>query len=129
MNDSIDAQEFTAIAQLGRSYMQCGREAQAQTIFSGLTALRPTHPYPWHALGELARRRGDMERAVGCLRHAQSLDQASAPIAVSLAEALILANRASEAVSILQGVATRGDAHAARARQLLRRIHDRTAGR
>lgn len=115
--------ELWSLAQLGWTYLERGRLEEAQKLFAGLTVLAPKMGYPWQALGLIARRRGDLSRAIGCFKHAQQLEPTNTEVRLGLGEVLLLAGEHAEARGALAYVIAHGeDATAiARARTLMSR--------
>ena len=105
--------------------MERGRLERARAVFTGLTVLAPRRPWAWRALGVIARRRGQLERAVGCLRHALELDGAELACRLELAEALLAAGDVpaarAELAHVIQGGRGAPGGLVARARALMAR--------
>jgi tetratricopeptide (TPR) repeat protein len=115
--------ELWSLAHLGWTYLERGRLDEAQKIFAGLTVLAPKMGYPWQALGLIARRRGDLGRAIGCFKHAQQLEPTNTEVRLGLGEVLLLAGEHAEARGALAYVIAHGEDSSAiaRARALMSR--------
>ncbi len=124
---SLDQTEIWSLANLGHRFLERGRLNEAQKIFAGLTTLAPDMSYPWHALGLIAKDRGNLDRAIGCFKRAQQLDPQDLDVIFNLASAQILAGQRAEArgalAQVINQARSRGDsASVARARSLMSRI-------
>ncbi len=81
-------EEIWSLCKLGYRLASHGRDGDAADLFRGLVALDERLAYPWHALGVLARRRGDLERAVDCFHRRLDLEPHASTSRLSLAETL-----------------------------------------
>lgn len=103
---TLTADELQSLAHLGWTHLERERLDDAQKIFAGLTVLAPQLSYAWHALGIIAKKRGDMERAIGCLKHAHGLASEDTEVLLSLGEAHKLAGQDAQARGALARVIT-----------------------
>jgi Flp pilus assembly protein TadD len=83
---NMSADALWSIKHLGHALLERERFDDAEAVFTGLTALSADDPYPWLALGQIARGRGDMTRAQQLIEHATRLAPTDAAAACALAE-------------------------------------------
>ena len=115
--------ETYAVCKLGYQLYTRDRLDEAAEIFDGLVALDDTLGYPWHALGLIARRRGDAPRAIDCFQRRLELDPRAADSRVALAETLFEHGYRTDAAELLRHFRRADDESAAarRGRVLLDR--------
>lgn len=94
--------EIWSLCKLGHQLYSRERYDDAERIFSGLVALDETLGYPWHALGMIARNRGDARRAADCFQRRLDLEPGADDSRVALAETLHGAGRVREAADLLR---------------------------
>lgn len=104
----LNESEYWSVASLGRLLLEQDRKEEARAIFEGLTVTNPRHPYPWHALGIIARQSSRHEAAVDCFAHAVKLG-GDANVTLDLAESLIALKRHKEVFPVLQGLLSHPD--------------------
>ena len=63
--EGVSAKTLYEIAEIGYFYLEQGRVDVAKTIFTGLNVLDPLDSYFSTALGAIAQRQGDLEKAEG----------------------------------------------------------------
>ena len=99
---SLSALESWTISQIGYLYFCHERLAEAEALFQGLATVRPTEPYPWHALGLIARRKGQLPLATQYFQHVLKLDAGHGDARLALGESLLEQGLTAEARPILQ---------------------------
>lgn len=97
----LNESEYWSVATLGHLLLEQGRFDEARAVFEGLTVTNPHHPYPWQALGIIARHASRLEAAVDCFAHAIKLG-GDATVQLELAESLIALRRFKEVSAVLQ---------------------------
>ncbi len=116
--------EIWSLCQLGYKLYRHNRNEDAARIFRGLVSLDTNLPYPWHALGVLARRRDDNQRAVECFQNRLQLEPDASRSRLSLAETLYENGYHRDATEVLRHFRQRPEDEsdaARRGRILLRR--------
>lgn len=119
----LNAEALWSLKHLGHALLERERLDDAEAVFTGLTALSAQDAYPWLALGQIARKRGDLPRAQQLIEHATRLAPGDAAAACTLAELHIAQQQLAPARAALAPFA-RADAAASepavrRARALL----------
>lgn len=82
--------------------LRSGRSEEAVDLLHALLRVQPNHPRAHHALGLALRARGDLPGAVESLRRAVNLDREATEPVSDLADTLLAAGRAGEAVPLLR---------------------------
>jgi predicted Zn-dependent protease len=115
--------EIWTLCELGYKLYRHDRDEKATRIFRGLVSLDTNLPYPWHALGVLARRRDDMQRAVECFQNRLELEPGASRSRLSLAETLYENDYRRDAIDVLRHFRRHPDdeSHAARRGRILLR--------
>lgn len=85
---SLSATELWSLCKLGHQLYTRDRFDDAATIFEGIVALDESLGYAWHALGLIARKRSNPDRAVDCFQRRLELEPEAAESRVQLAETL-----------------------------------------
>jgi Flp pilus assembly protein TadD len=102
---NLSADALWSMKHLGHALLERERLDDAEAVFTGLTALIAQDPYPWLALGQIARLRGDLTRAQQLIEHATRLAPTDLPAACALAELHIAQQRIPEARAALAPLA------------------------
>ena len=95
---------FVGHLNLGNSFTQEGRIAEAETEYSAAVEIAPARADAWNNLGAVIEHRGDEAGAVEAFRKASSLAPKSAIFSVNLANALVRLGHADEAEAVFRRV-------------------------
>lgn len=121
---TLDDDEVWSVCKLGYQLYVRERYDEAAKIFNGLVSLDDSLGYPWHALGLIARKQGDVQRAVDCFRKRLDLEPDASETRLSLAETLDRHGYREDAADVLAHFSRHADDEspaAIRGRALLER--------
>lgn len=126
------AEEMRLVAEIGYALAEQGRNTEAVTVFEGLAALAPATGYFQAALGALALRMGDPQRAIAHLNAALAADSRDTAALVNRGEAYLQIGNEAMARKDLAAAARHDPAQQSmtldlcrqRARALLARLGD-----
>ena len=111
--------EIHTICKLGFQLYTRDRYDDAARIFRGLVSLDDSLEYPWHALGLIARKRGEFQRAVDCFQRRLEIAPDADDSRVGLAETLWEHGYRGDAIDVLRRLAPDSESEAARRGRVL----------
>lgn len=109
---NLNDTEIWTLCKLGYQLFAREKYRESAKIFRGVLALDSTRPYPWHALGLIAKEQGDLQRAVDCFQKRLELEPEADDTRVSLAETLYEHGYKNDAVEVLQPLTHKSGADA-----------------
>lgn len=115
---TLSQDESWSLAQLGYTLMRCRRDEEADVIFKGLAQLGgPQAAYAYHAMGLMAARRGELDRASALQQQALRLENAHPAARLALAEVLLRQGQRDTALQWLASIETGAGTDPATARR------------